>query len=143
MNSQGPLAITPRLARPSAKVATVVAPSTFPSPHTHPSARERLTRDVRKSAHNSFEAKRHACRWPKQKPGPSFAPSVPGLCQRATNDGGYCGAALAGPSTPLAPLGPGICFCTASSLLFRKRPQLAGESVIASFRSQTTNAIQA
>ena len=39
--------------------------------------------------------------------------------------------------------GPGICSCRAISLLFRKRPQLAGESVIASLRSRTSNAIQA
>src|SRR5947208_2012079 len=88
MNSQGPLAITPRLARPSAKVATVVAPSTFPSPHTRPSARERLTRDVRKSADNSFAAKRHACRWPKQKPAQaSLLPfQVSGSAQRMKGD---------------------------------------------------------
>ncbi|PYV38257.1 MAG: hypothetical protein DMG06_26130 [Acidobacteria bacterium] len=31
---------------------------------------------------------------------PSLAPSVPGLWQRATNEGGYTGGALPGPSTP-------------------------------------------
>ena len=64
---------------------------------------------------------------------PSLAPSVPGLCQRATNDG-VCGGALAGPSTPLAPLGPGICFCRASYPPFLKGTT-GGRNIIASRRN--------
>jgi hypothetical protein len=76
-------------------------------PATHPSARQRLRRDIsQKSADNSSESKRRHAAGPSKSSGQlSLLPFQ--AWQRATNEVENCGRALPG-STPSAPLALGI-----------------------------------